>query len=142
MKSMKSLFALVLAFGLTGPAWSADWDASTRRTNTTVQDGDIQKALTQGLSQQFTRAFPSSRFGIYVLVDRNRVAALNRDMVYASLGLCKRRGDGSYELPIVTYSTNLPLNNPANERTEMTQRLAQQAAEFSKLVVENAGRIQ
>jgi len=138
-KALSLLFALTLA----SPLWAADWDARTRRTNTSVQDADIQMALSQGLSPQFGQTFPNPRFGIYVLVDRSHVAEVGRDLVYISLGLSKRRSDGSYDLPIATYSTQLTLSqpDPGHERQAVTQRLVEQSREFSRLMIENAGRI-
>lgn len=140
---MRRCLALLLALSLATPLWAADWDARTRRTNTSVQDADIQMALTQGLAPQFGQTFPLRRFGIYVLVDRSHVAEAGRDLVYISLGLCKRRPDGTYELPTATYSTQLALQqtDPDHERQAVTQRLIEQSREFSRLMIENASRI-
>ncbi len=140
---MRRYLALLIAITLALPLWAADWDARTRRTNTSVQDADIQMALSQGLSPQFGQAFPLRRFGIYVLVDRSHVAEVGRDLVYISFGLSKRRPDGSYELPTATYSTQLTLSqpDPSHERQAVTQRLVEQSREFSRLMIENAGRI-
>lgn len=140
---MRHILALLIAFTLASPLWAADWDARTKRTNTTVQDGDIQMALTQGLPPQFAQTFPIKRFGVYVLVDRSHLPEVGRDIVYISLGLCKRRQDGSYELPAATYSTQMVLQqpDPNHERQAVTQRLIEQSREFSRLVIENANRI-
>lgn len=140
---MRQIFALLIALTLAAPLWAADWDARTKRTNTAVQDADIQAALTQGLPAQFAQTFPIQRFGIYVLVDRSHVPEVGHDIVYISLGLSKRRPDGSYELPAATYSTQLVLAqaDPNHERQAVTQRLIAQSREFSRLVIENASRI-
>lgn len=140
---MRHCLALLIALTLALPLWASDWDARTRRTNTSVQDADIQTALSQGLSPQFGQTFPLRRYGIYVQVDRSHVAEVGRDLVYISLGLSKRRPDGSYELPTATYSTQLALSqpDPGHERQAVTQRLIEQSREFSRLMVENAGRI-
>lgn len=140
---MRYLITLLTAFILASPLWAADWDARTKRTNTAVQDADIQMALTQGLPPPFAQTFPSRQFGVYVLVDRSHVQEIGRDIVYISLGLSKRRQDGSYELPAATYSTQLVLqqSDPKHERQAVTQRLIEQSREFSRLVIENAGRI-
>jgi hypothetical protein len=71
------------------------------------------------------------------------VPEVGRDIVYISLGLSKRRPDGSYELPATTYSTQLvlPQTDPNHERQAVTQRLIAQSREFSRLVIENASRI-
>jgi hypothetical protein len=140
---MRHCLALLIALSLASPLWAADWDARTRRTNTNVQDADIQMALSQGLPPQFGQSFPIQRFGIYVLIDRSHVAEAGRDIVYISLGLSKRRPDGSYELPTATYSTQLLLSqaDPGHERQAVIQRLVDQSREFSRLMVENASRI-
>ena len=140
---MRHFITLLIAFSLATPLWAADWDARTKRTNTAIQDADIQMALTQGLPPQFAQVFPISRFGVYVLVDRSHVSEVGRDIVYISLGLSKRRQDGSYELPAATYSTQLVLQqpDPNHERQVVTQRLIDQSREFSRLVIENANRI-
>lgn len=133
----------LITFISASPLWAADWDARTRRTNTSVQDADIQAALNQGISPQFGQSYPSRRFGIYVLIDRSHVTELGRDLVYIALGLSKRRPDGSYALPTATYSTQLLLTqtDPGHERQSVGQRLVEQSREFSKLMIENASRI-
>jgi hypothetical protein len=140
---MRSLMTLLITITLATPLWAADWDARTKRTNTALQDSDIQMALTQGLPPQFAQTFPSRRFGVYVLVDHSHVGEMSRDIVYVSLGLCKRRPDGSYELPAATYSTQLVLQqaDPNHERQAVTQRLIEQSQEFSRLMIQNATRI-
>lgn len=139
----KITLSIILVLLCAVSAWCAQWDARTRRTNTSIQDSDIQTALTQGINQQFPRTFPIRNYGIYVLVDRTVGVERGKDIVYVMMGLCKRRGDGSYELPEVTYSTVLlvPAGNRFQELNLTRQRLAQQAAEFSKLAVDNAGRL-
>jgi hypothetical protein len=139
----KITLSIILVLLCTASAWCAQWDARTRRTNTSIQDSDIQAALSQGLSQQFPRTFPIRHYGVYVLVDRTVGVDHRNDIVYVMFGLCKRRGDGSYELPEVTYSTVLlvPAGNRSQELNLTRQRLAQQAAEFSKLAVDNASRL-
>ena len=139
----KITLSVMLVLLCTASAWCNQWDARTRRTNTSIQDSDIQAALSQGLSQQFPRTFPIRNYGIYVLVDRSANVDHGNDVVYVMMGLCKRRGDGSYDLPGATYSTMLVIapGNRSNERNLVRQRLVQQAAEFSKLVVDNAGRL-
>lgn len=140
---MRHILAVIIAVTLASPLWAADWDARTRRTNTSLQDADIQMALTQGLPPQFGQTFPIRRFGIYVLIDRSHIAEVGREIVYVSLGLSKRRPDGSYELPTATYSTQLLLSqpDPGHERQAVTQRLIEQSREFSRLMIENAARI-
>lgn len=140
---MKYLVALILSLTLATPALAADWDARTRRTNTSVQDADIQNALAQGLPPQFAQAFPSKRFGIYVLVDHANVPELGQGVDYISLGLCKRRPDGSYDLPTATFSTMLPVGNgnADHERQLAIQRLIEQSREFAQLMLQNASRI-
>jgi len=140
---MRCLMTLVLSVFLATSAMAADWDAQTRRTNTSVQDSDIQVALTKGLPPQFAQNFPSKSYGIYVLIDRSNVKELNHDVVYISLGLCKRRPDGSYTLPSVTYSTTTALSsgNQAQEHQMVIQKLTAQASEFAQLVIQNSGKI-
>lgn len=140
---MRLILPFFLSAFLSAAALAADWDAQTRRTNTSVQDSDIQAALTRGLPPQFAQNFPSKNYGIYVLIDRSNVKELNHDVVYISLGLCKRRPDGSYSLPSVTYSTTtaLPPGNPAAEHQETIQKLTAQASEFAQLTIQNAARI-
>lgn len=140
---MRIFIALLFSVFLSSVAFAADWDAQTRRTNTSVQDSDIQAALTKGLPAQFAQSFPSKSYGIYVLIDRSNVQDLNKDVVYISLGLCKRRPDGTYNLPSVTYSTTtvLPPGNPAAEHQAVIQKLTAQASEFAQLTIQNAAKI-
>ena len=140
---MRIFTALLLSACLSTASFAADWDAQTRRTNTSVQDSDIQAALTRGLPAQFAQTFPVKSYGIYVLIDRANVRDLNHDVVYISLGLCKRRPDGSYDLPSVTYSTTtaLPPGNQGAEHQAVIEKLTSQASEFAQLTVQNAGRI-
>jgi hypothetical protein len=135
--------ALLLFASLSSPSFSADWDAQTRRTNTSVQDSDIQAALTRGLPSQFAQTFPVNAYGIFVLIDRTNVKDLNRDLVYISPGLCKRRPDGSYNLPSVTYRTTtaLPPGNQIAEHQAVIEKLGSQASEFAQLTIQNAGMI-
>jgi hypothetical protein len=140
---MRKFACFFLFLFLTSFTFAADWDAQTRRTNTSVQDSDIQAALSAGLPPQFAQNFPIQSYGIYVLIDRSNVKELNHDVVYISLGLCKRRPDGSYNLPSVTYSTTTALT-PANQSLEkqlVTQKLKTQVSEFAQLTIQNANKI-
>jgi hypothetical protein len=69
------------------------------------------------LPAQFAQTCPANSCGLYVLIDRANVRDLNHDVVYISLGLCKRRPDGSNDLPTITYSTAIALP-PGNEVAE------------------------
>ena len=140
---MRIIIVLLLSALLATPVFSAEWDAQTRRTNTSVQDSDIQAALSRGLPAQFAQSFPVNYFGIYVLIDQANVRDLNHDVVYISLGLCKRRPDGSYNLPSVTYSTTtaLPPGNQIAEHQAVIEKLTSQASEFARLTIQNAGMI-
>ncbi|MCC7225484.1 MAG: hypothetical protein IT507_02205 [Burkholderiaceae bacterium] len=144
-KSSNAARACLLAFMMTSmaPAWAAGWDARTRLTNTVLHDQDVKVALESSLNQQFTTTFPSSRFGVYVLVDKSNASEPTRGVVYIMLGLCKRHPDGSYALPEVTYSSMLVLGNedPNHERQQVTNRLAEQAAVFANAAIQNAGRL-
>jgi hypothetical protein len=99
---MRIFIALLLSALLATPVFSAEWDAQTRRTSASVQDSDIQTAFARGLSAQFPQNYPVNSCGFYVLIDRTYVRDLNHDAIYISLGLCKRRPDGSNNLPSVT----------------------------------------
>ena len=128
---------------LAPPVWCANWDARTRLTNTVIKDADIKTAFDRAISPQFMQAFPSSRFGIYVLVDKSNAKEPTHGVVYIMIGLCKRRPDGSYDLPEVTYSSMLALgnDNPTTEHQMVSERLAEQAGAFSNLAVQNANRL-
>ena len=125
------------------PSWSSGWDARTRLTNVVVHDADVKAALNQGISLQFQQTFPMSHYGIYVLVDKSNANTPTNGVVYIMLGLSKRHPDGSYDLPEVTYSSMLVLNDqhPANERAQIVSRLTEQAAVFANAAVQNAGRL-
>lgn len=134
---------LALSFLVVMPAWSSGWDAKTRLTNTVFTDSDVKAALNKGLSPAFQQAFPSSQYGIYVLIDKSHASAPTRGVVYIMMGLCKRDEDGSYDLPEVTYSSMLILTgDQANiEREKISTRLAEQAAAFAAASVQNAARL-
>lgn len=125
------------------PAWSAGWDARTRLTNVAIHDADVKAALNQGISAQFEQTFPINRFGIYVLVDKSSANSPTNGVVYVMLGLSKRHADGSYDLPEVTYSSMLVLSdqNPAAERQQIINRLAEQASAFANAAVQNVMRL-
>ena len=130
-------------FMFSGSALASRWDARTRLTNTVINDQDVKIALNQGLSQQFQQTFPSNHYGVYVLVDKSNASSSTRGVVYIMLGLSKRRPDGSYDLPEVTYSSMLPLHNedPQNERRQITARLIEQAAAFANATMQNVNRL-
>ena len=139
---LKYIFC-VLSFLVVMPAWSSGWDAKTRLTNTVFTDADVKVALNKGLSPAFQQAFPSSQYGIYVLIDKSHESAPTRGVVYVMLGLCKRDKDGSYDLPEVTYSSMLILTGEQTniEREQVSTRLAEQAAAFAAASVQNAARL-
>lgn len=135
------LFALSLFVVM--PAWSSGWDAKTRLTNTAFTDLDVKAALDKGLSTAFQQAFPSSQYGVYVLIDKSNASAPTRGVVYVMMGLCKRHKDGSYDLPEVTYSSMLILTSDqaSQEREQLSNRLIQQASAFAAASVQNAARL-
>jgi len=139
---LKCLFC-VLSFLVVTPAWASGWDAKTRLTNTVFTDADVKHALDKGLSPAFQQAFPSSQYGIYVLIDKSHASAPTRGVVYVMLGLCKRDKDGSYYLPEVFYSSMLILiGDQANvEREQVSTRLVEQTAAFAAASVQNAARL-
>jgi hypothetical protein len=136
----KIIITMILVTLCAASAWCDDWDARTKRTNTSIQDSDIKAGLSQGINKQFVNTFPSKKYGIYVLVDRSVNVDRGNDVVYVLMGLCKRHTDGTYKLPEATYSTML-VTNSGNERQLVQQRLAAQAAEFAKLMVDNASKV-
>ncbi len=144
-KYISLFFTIVFASAMlyAAPSWSAGWDARTRLTNVAVHDADVKAALNQGISLQFQQTFPINHYGIYVLIDKSNVNTPTNGVVYMMLGLSKRHPDGSYDLPEVTYSSMLVLNDqhPANERAQIVNRLSELAAVFANAAVQNAARL-
>ena len=140
-KSMyKTILPIILLSVFLVPARAADWDARTTRTNTAVTDADIQMALSQGINPEFVRVFPIRQYGIHVLVDRHMPAQLGTEIVYLSLGLCRRQPDGTYELAEGSYSdlVLLPLNTPPDkQRQAVGQKLTAMAAAFTQGMVQH-----
>ena len=135
----KIILPLLLLSVFLVPAQAAEWDARTTRTNTAVTDGDIQAALTEGISTEFVRTFPMRQYGIHVLVDRHTPSRLGTEIVYVSVGLCRRQPDGTYELAEGRYSdlVLLPLDTPPDaQRQAVGQKLAVMAAAFSQGMVQ------
>ena len=135
----KYILPILLLFVFLAPAQAADWDARTTRTNTAVTDADIQTALTQGINPEFVRVFPMRQYGIHVLVDRHTPAQLGTEIVYLSLGLCRRLPDGTYELAEGRYSdlVLLPVNtSPEKQRQAVGQKLTAMAAAFTQGMVQ------
>jgi hypothetical protein len=136
----KHILPILLLFASLAPAQAADWDARTTRTNTAVTDADIQTALTQGINPKFARTFPIRQYGIHVLMDRHTPAGLRTEIVYLSLGLCRRQPDGTYELAEGRYSdlVLLPLGTPLDmQRKAVGQRLVEMAAAFTQTMVQH-----
>ena len=117
------------------------FDAQTMLINTTVQNEDVKTALTQGLTVDFDKTFPSSQYGVYVLVDKAKEKIAGKDMVYMLLGLCKVKADGSYGLPLVTISTNLPFVVTSTEKADLVKRLTIDANQFSQIMIINAAKV-
>lgn len=134
------MLALMVSAGL----HAADWDARTTRTNTAVTDPDIQMALTQGVTQEFVRTYPIKQYGVHVLVDRHLLPPPGPEMVYVSLGLCRRLPDGRYELAHARYSDVVllpPGTPPEAQRQAVQQKLAQMAGAFSQGMVQSVSRL-
>ena len=137
---LRSLLALMVNGGL----HAAEWDARTTRTNTAVSDPDIQFALTAGMTKEFVQLYPISQFGIHVLVDRHLLPPPGSEMVYLSLGLCRRLPDGRYELAHAHYSDVVvlpPGTPPALQRQAVQQKLTQMAGGFSQGMVQRVSRL-
>jgi len=117
------------------------FEAQTMLINTTVQNEDVKAALTQGLTPDFDKTFPSSQYGVYVLVDKAKEKIAGKDMVYMLLGLCKVKSDGSYGLPLVTISTNLPFVVTSTEKADLVKRLTIDANQFAQVMIINAARV-
>ena len=117
------------------------FEAQTMLINTTVQNEDVKAALTQGLTPDFDKTFPSSQYGVYVLVDKAKEKIAGKDMVYILLGLCKVKSDGSYGLPLVTISTNLPFVVTSTEKADLIKRLTIDANQFAQVMIINAARV-
>lgn len=117
------------------------FEAQTMLINTTVQNEDVKAALTQGLTPDFDKTFPSSQYGVYVLVDKAKEKITGKDMVYMLLGLCKVKADGSYGLPLVTISTNLPFVVTSTEKADLVKRLTIDANQFSQIMIINAAKV-
>lgn len=117
------------------------FDAQTLLINTAIQNEDVKTALTQGLTVDFDRTFPSSQYGVYVLVDKAKEKVAGKDMVYILLGLCKVKTDGSYSLPIVTISTNLPFAVTSTEKADIVKLLSRDANKFAQIMVDNAVKV-
>ena len=117
------------------------YEAQTMLINTALQNEDVKAALTQGLTPDFDKTFPSSQYGVYVLVDKAKEKIAGKDMVYMLLGLCKVKADGSYGLPLVTISTNLPFVVTSNEKVDLVKRLTIDANQFSQIMIINAAKV-
>ena len=117
------------------------FEAQTMLINTTVQNEDVKAALTQGLTPDFDKTFPSSQYGVYVLVDKAKEKIAGKDMVYMLLGLCIVKSDGSYGLPLVTISTNLPFVVTSTEKADLIKRLTIDANQFAQVMIINAARV-
>jgi hypothetical protein len=130
------LFLIILYCGKTFA-----FDAQTMLINTAVQNEDVKTALTQGLTVDFDKTFPSSQYGVYVLVDKAKQKVAGKDMVYMLIGLCKVKADGSYSLPLVTISTNLPFVVSNTEKADLVKRLTIDANEFAQVMVANAAKV-
>jgi len=117
------------------------FDAQTMLINTTVQNEDVKTALTQGLTVDFDKTFPSSQYGVYVMVDKAKEKVAGKDMVYMLLGLCKVKADGSYSLPLVTISTNLPFAVTSTEKADLIKRLTIDANQFAQIMIANSAKV-
>lgn len=135
-RSSAFLFSMILCCGK-----AFAFDAQTMLINTSVQNEDVKSALTQGLTVDFDKTFPSSQYGVYVLVDKAKQKVAGKDMVYMLLGLCKLKADGSYGLPIVSISTNLPFVVTSTEKADLIKRLTIDANEFAQVMVANATKV-
>jgi hypothetical protein len=137
MKRFSLCFFLIILF--CGKTFA--FEAQTMLINTTVQNEDVKNALSQGLTVDFDKTFPSSQYGVYVLVDKAKEKVAGKDMVYMLLGLCKVKADGSYSLPLVTISTNLPFAVTSNEKADVIKRLTIDANQFAQIMVANAAKV-
>jgi hypothetical protein len=142
--AMKTLLTFLLLSLMIGTAHAADWDARTTRTNTVVTDPDIQTALTQGISSAFVKTFPIKQYGIHALIDRLVVPEPGPEVIYLSLGLCRRLPDGRYELAHARYSDVIllqPRTPTAMQRDAIMQKLAAMAAAFAGGMVQSAATV-
>jgi hypothetical protein len=142
--AMSKLLSFLLLTAMLGTAGAADWDARTTRTNTTVTDPDIQMALSQGITPAFVTTFPIKQYGIHALVDRHVVPEPGPEIIYVSLGLCRRLPDGRYELAHARYSDVILLQprTPAEaQREAVSQKLAAMATAFSGGMVQSAATV-
>jgi hypothetical protein len=119
------------------------FDATTRLTNVPIQDRDVGTALSQGLTQDFDRVFPTKSYGVRVIVDGLQIGN-GQEVVYISVGLARRLPDGRHLQQHANYSYALML--PANEnqgkkRDEILRTLSQVANKFSQAVIENQSRV-
>lgn len=103
----------LLALALVASSFPAlAFDATTRLTNVPIQDRDVGTALSQGLTQDFDRVFPSRSYGVRVIVDGLMIGN-GQEVVYISVGLARRLPDGRHLQQHANYSYALML--PANE---------------------------
>ena len=140
---MNRLWLLILLITCMEMAWASDWDARTTRTNTAVTDEDIRQSLTNGITTDFAKAFPSKSFGIHVVVDRHVSDRFNGEGIYLSLGLCRRLSDGQYQLALGSLSELifLPPGTPSDaQRREVVQMLQRMASDFSRGMIQNRSR--
>jgi hypothetical protein len=57
------------------------------------------------------------------------------------LGLCRVKADGSYGLPLVTVSSNLPFVVSSAEKVEIVKRLTIEANLFAQIMITNAAKV-
>jgi hypothetical protein len=142
--TMNKLLKLLLLTAMIGTAVAADWDARTTRTNTAVTDPDIQTALSQGIMPAFVKTFPIKQYGIHALIDRLVVPEPGPEVIYLSLGLCRRLADGRYELAHARYSDVIllqPRTPLEMQRDAVRQKLAAMAAAFSGGMVQSVATV-
>ena len=136
----RSLLAVVLVAS-SFPAFA--FDATTRLTNVPIQDRDVGTALSQGLTQDFDRVFPTRNYGVRVIVDGLQIGN-GQEVVYISVGLARRLPDGRHlqQHANYSYALMLPANeNQARKREEILKTLAQVANKFSQAVIENQSKV-
>ena len=119
------------------------FDSTTRLTNVPIQDRDVGTALSQGLTQDFEKAFPARNYGVRVIVDGLQVGN-GQEVVYISVGLARRLPDGRHlqQHANYSYALMLPANeNQSKKREDILKTLAQVANKFSQAVIDNQSKV-
>ena len=138
------LVALALAMGTAWCGTAAHaFDATTRPTNVAITDRDVGQALTLGLDRSFDQVFPEHPYGVRVIVDAIDLRN-GQVVVYMSLGLARRLGNGQHLQQHATYSHAqiLPASIPHQQQHSAVMKdLTQLAGAFSQAMTQNAGHV-